>query len=333
MLKKLLTCFVVLTMTIWLSAAAVSAAGSSNVSCTADRTEALPGETVIVVLSNGEMDVDTFTCGVSFDPDKLECVSVISADPDYPDDFTLTLKAGGRNPYVSLVASRPEEANASGNVGFGTAQTKSRAYLSGEIAVITFKVKEGASGTARFSLYESSSGNTGYKGEGLDPFALRIKAEPEPDKEPEKEPDKGSEPESGKEPDTGAEKEEKLPDGWRKNSAGNWCYAKNGRPVTGWLLDGGSWYYLNAGGVMHTGWLKADGKWYFLTGSGAMKTGWLLNGGKWYYLTGSGAMKTGWLWDGSYNAWYYLQDPDGYMLTDTVTPDGYRLGSDGSWRG
>lgn len=39
-------------------------------------------------------------------------------------------------------------------------------------------------------------------------------------------------------------------------------------------------------------------------------------------------MSVGWInWKGE---WYYL-DTDGKMLSDTITPDGYRLGANGAW--
>ncbi len=64
---------------------------------------------------------------------------------------------------------------------------------------------------------------------------------------------------------------------------------------TGWLQDGGTWYYLNGSGAMKASqWFQVGGTWYYLDNSGAMKTGWLKQGGSWYYLDDSGAMKTGW---------------------------------------
>lgn len=76
-----------------------------------------------------------------------------------------------------------------------------------------------------------------------------------------------------------------------------------------------------------TGWSKADGLWHYFDTNGAMKTGWLKDNGIWYYLDNSGAMKTGWL---NHNGiWYYL-NTDGSMAHDTVTPDGYTVGSDGA---
>ena len=85
-----------------------------------------------------------------------------------------------------------------------------------------------------------------------------------------------------------------MGNGWHKRD-GSWFYVRDGKAVTGWIRDGGKWYFLGADGKMKTGWIKDNGKWYYLTQSGAMKTGWLKDDGKRYYLTRSGAMKTGWL--------------------------------------
>ena len=41
---------------------------------------------------------------------------------------------------------------------------------------------------------------------------------------------------------------------------------------------------------MQTGWLKQGGTWYYLKGSGAMVTGWFQVGDKWYYAYSSGAL-------------------------------------------
>ena len=144
----------------------VSAAGA-NVWFTVDKTSAVLGDSITVVLKNNEMNVDTFTCGILFNKDQLECKSIVSADPDYPDDFALTLAAGGKNPYVTLTASTVEDANSVGSVGFGVAQTESKAFSAGEIAVIVFEAKEGFTGRTEFSLYESSGGTDGYHGEKI----------------------------------------------------------------------------------------------------------------------------------------------------------------------
>ena len=98
--------------------------------------------------------------------------------------------------------------------------------------------------------------------------------------------------------------------GWVQNTAdGSWAYYENGAKVTNaWRQTNGTWYFLNADGVM-------------------MQNGWLLNNGAWYYLAPNGAMKTGWFQDTT-GTWYYANE-SGTMLHDT-TVGGYTLGSNGA---
>ena len=65
-------------------------------------------------------------------------------------------------------------------------------------------------------------------------------------------------------------------------------------------------------------------------GDGTYKNnGWLADQGKWYYLGQDGVMYAGrWIQEGEW--WYYL-GADGAMMTDTVTPDGYRVNASGAW--
>lgn len=75
-----------------------------------------------------------------------------------------------------------------------------------------------------------------------------------------------------------------------------WYYAaSNGKAYTGWLFQGGTWYWLepDAGGAMATGLHECNGSLYWFNSSGAMATGWALDGGTWYYATGSGALARG----------------------------------------
>lgn len=77
---------------------------------------------------------------------------------------------------------------------------------------------------------------------------------------------------------------------------GTWYYAtSSGKACTGWLHQGGSWYWLDpeAGGAMATGLHECGGSMYWFNASGAMATGWVLDGGAWYYATGSGALARG----------------------------------------
>ena len=120
--------------------------------------------------------------------------------------------------------------------------------------------------------------------------------------------------------------------GFLKRADGQWVYAdQDGALASGWIRDGGQWYYLDpATKVMKTGWVADGGSWYYLTGSGAMATGWVNDGGTWYYLSASGKMETGWVNDGG--TWYYLS-PSGAMLTGTHVINGrtYVFDDSGAW--
>lgn len=78
--------------------------------------------------------------------------------------------------------------------------------------------------------------------------------------------------------------------------------------AAGWQRDGRGWWYQYADGRYAAGqWEQMQGSWYYFDADGYMATGWRQIGGKWYYLNSSGE-----------------------MLRNTTTPDGYRLGIDGS---
>ena len=120
--------------------------------------------------------------------------------------------------------------------------------------------------------------------------------------------------------------------GFLKRTNGDWVYAdQDGALVSGWVRDGGQWYYLDpTSKAMVTGWVADGGSWYYLTGSGAMAIGWVNDGGSWYYLNASGKMATGWVKDRG--TWYYLS-PSGAMVTGTHVINGrtYVFDDSGAW--
>ena len=122
--------------------------------------------------------------------------------------------------------------------------------------------------------------------------------------------------------------------GFLKRVDGRWVYAdQDGALASGWIRDGGQWYYLDpTTKVMATGWVADGGSWYYLSASGAMGTGWVQVDGSWYYLSNSGTMVTGWIKVGG--LWYYL-GPDGAMLTGTQVINGrtYVFDGSGAWVG
>lgn len=97
---------------------------------------------------------------------------------------------------------------------------------------------------------------------------------------------------------------------------GQWYYLnQNSTAKTNWLLDRGTWYWLDPKtGAMATGWVLDGSDWYLCQGSGAMMHDtWFYNGVSWYWLGGSGRMATGWLWQS--NCWYWLDPASGAMVT------------------
>ena len=113
---------------------------------------------------------------------------------------------------------------------------------------------------------------------------------------------------------------------WYQNAWGWRWTDSNGRFVTMcWQKIKNVWYAFGPDGYMLVGFYEIDGTPYYFDASGAMATGWKLIGGFWYYFRSNGAMARN-CWVGN----YYLGS-DGIMLTNTITPDGYRVGPNGAW--
>ncbi len=116
----------------------------------------------------------------------------------------------------------------------------------------------------------------------------------------------------------------KSNDSW-SNTASGWKYLENGTPVAG------TWRFLSYNGLNY---------WYYFDESGLMKTGWLdLNDRRFYLYPVSdgwmGRMLTG--WQQIEGKWYYFETAagkdQGRMYRSEKTPDGYYVGSDGTWDG
>ena len=118
--------------------------------------------------------------------------------------------------------------------------------------------------------------------------------------------------------------------GW-VSEGGHWFYyGPSGGQAAGWVSVRGTWYYLDPiSGEMASGWTKVRDTWYYLGSSGAMRTGWMRDGSTWYYLADSGAMATGWVRIGS--SWYHFA-PSGAVSTGWVKDGGswFYLSSSGA---
>lgn len=108
-------------------------------------------------------------------------------------------------------------------------------------------------------------------------------------------------------------------------------YGPGMAPDIGWKESNGSWFYVKSDRTSaRAEVLNINGKKYWFDADGRMAKGWRQDtSGSWYFMEDSGAMNSsGWL---KYNGlWYYLGS-DGKMLTNTTTPDGYTINSDGVW--
>ena len=160
-------------------------------------------------------------------------------------------------------------------------------------------------------------------------------------------------------------KEESIPKlvgKWVSNSVGKWYeYSDGTYENSGFKKIEDETYYFTSNGYVKTGWLSVNNNWYFFKNSGCMVTSnwagsyymdsdgkmktnsftpdgyycgadgvyvrnaWVNHNGNYYYMNANGLMKK--------NGWagaYYL-GADGVMKTNTFTPDGYYVGSDGAY--
>lgn len=100
---------------------------------------------------------------------------------------------------------------------------------------------------------------------------------------------------------------------WYQQADG-WRYEHQGTVLRDrWIVDGSGKYYLDAAGQMLSGWQIIQGSRYFLNP--------VSDGTK-------GRCLAGWQWIDGY---CYYFDPNGAMLSDTTTPDGYQVNTSGQW--
>lgn len=120
-------------------------------------------------------------------------------------------------------------------------------------------------------------------------------------------------------------------DGWKKINNKDYYFNADGYMYTGWVFDNslGNWYHLSEDGDKDTNKtvsgckLDSTGKWV------GNENSWFQWGKDWYFFGNKGELaKNQWVnWKG---VWYYLGDT-GKMLTNTTTPDGYKVDANGAW--
>ena len=79
-----------------------------------------------------------------------------------------------------------------------------------------------------------------------------------------------------------------------------------------------------------------DGSWTFVSNqTGAPILGWIVSQHQWYYIGANGRMVTGWQ-KINFDTYYFAQaqaenQPLGSLYMNRLTPDGYRVASNGVW--
>ena len=99
----------------------------------------------------------------------------------------------------------------------------------------------------------------------------------------------------------------------------------------GWIQDSNGWYYVKDNGAKASNeWITVDGVTYWFDSNTYMAKGWRQIDGKWYFLRSNGAMaRNQWEKVEENGLWFYL-GADGAMLTDTTTPDGFKVDGSGA---
>lgn len=101
---------------------------------------------------------------------------------------------------------------------------------------------------------------------------------------------------------------------WKQDGRGYTYEDYGGNRHTGWLQQGGQWFYFDSAGYMVADKVvTSNGMTYYLDSNGVMVTGWQYINGAWYYFSYKGEMQTGWHYVGDY--WYYLLTDSGRMAT------------------
>lgn len=108
-----------------------------------------------------------------------------------------------------------------------------------------------------------------------------------------------------------------TPDGYKVDINGKYM-------IGSWKSYNGIWWYeYPDGSYLQNEWKYISKNWYYFNSGGYMVTGWKKIKNDWFYFKDSGSMaENEWIGD------YYL-GKDGYMLTNTTTPDGYKVDIDG----
>ena len=110
-------------------------------------------------------------------------------------------------------------------------------------------------------------------------------------------------------------------------------YTSFAQGAASWKQENGTWKYYDGADNLLKSWVKIGDVWYYLDPiTGVMKTSWFMDtNGKWYFLStaedaSQGQMLKSWQVIDEYDYFFY---EDGSLAVDTVTPDGFKVNSEG----
>ena len=110
-------------------------------------------------------------------------------------------------------------------------------------------------------------------------------------------------------------------------------YTSFAQGAASWKQENGTWKYYDGADNLLKSWVKIGDVWYYLDPiTGVMKTGWFMDtNGKWYFLStaedaSQGQMLKSWQVIDEYDYFFY---EDGSLAVNTVTPDGFKVNSEG----
>ena len=154
----LMLCVCMLTALIVMPANAEPQA-ESNVSMTVDKNEVKVGDTITVVLTNKDIDVQGFGTWLEFDKSLVECTSVLGS---YGDEYLGLDKPSGRVTWVDAIFDDVANTNSDGRFSFGVVPGADTQFVESDFATLTFTAI--AEGTVTFVLNEDTAGTSEFKG-------------------------------------------------------------------------------------------------------------------------------------------------------------------------
>ena len=154
----LMLCVCMLTALVVMPANAEPQA-ESNVSMTVDKSEVKVGDTITVVLTNKDIDVQGFGTWLEFDKSLIECTGVLGS---YGDEYLGLDKPSGRVTWVDAIFDDVANTNSDGRFSFGVVPGADTKFVESDFATLTFTAI--AEGTVTFVLNEDTAGASEFKG-------------------------------------------------------------------------------------------------------------------------------------------------------------------------